>query len=614
MANHVIYYGVVTKREKMDEYIKQTGEPVVFTSYDKELKQYKGKKLFDKYDIIPFDEAIEKYPNAEVWNVFERPTYTPDLILKKVPPERIHFFEADLEYRKGCSSLGNFINYSGYNKFSPCCVARYMPVVKTSGSIRERLEHWQKYTTELIDNIRNDRPNDCKNCPCLKYGFYPKTVKLQTVSLATSHYEDVCNFKCIYCYSKKSLEILKADSKNPTNDNHSTYEILKQLSEIPEYDTSDFIAMLSNGELFANKHCNEIFDILLKTKWRVKIVSNMSIYNEKFEKFLKTGRVISIITSLDAGTPATYKKIKGVDCFDRTVNNLRNYTFYKCRLYVKYIFLERINDNEADVMGFYNIAKELGAAILISSDDYKPLNSRMRKLVSDLITQAKKDGIVVVGDTYLNQKDAQFVNNSYAEAASEDKPAEVPMPQQQTSPAIQTVQTITASPVQMISSSFNNYEAKIATSGNCIIYNPDRTGRITGRGRLELNRDLTPGSNAECEVVLGKNSVITVNGDVKINPSVKVELLENAKLNIGSAYIQSGTQIRCGENITIGDDVFISANCHIVDTDDCDSKSAPITIGNKVWIGRNSVILKGVKICDRAIIPPGSVVDKDVLK
>ncbi len=40
--------------------------------------------------------------------------------------------------------------------------------------------------------------------------------------------------------------------------------------------------------------------------------------------------------------------------------------------------------------------------------------------------------------------------------------------------------------------------------------------------------------------------------------------------------------------------------------------SAPIKIGDNVWIGANSVILKGVTIGNNAIIAAGSIVTKDV--
>jgi len=39
---------------------------------------------------------------------------------------------------------------------------------------------------------------------------------------------------------------------------------------------------------------------------------------------------------------------------------------------------------------------------------------------------------------------------------------------------------------------------------------------------------------------------------------------------------------------------------------------APVTIGDNVFIGANSVILKGVKIGDRAIIGANSVITKDI--
>ncbi|HEY5960222.1 MAG TPA: DapH/DapD/GlmU-related protein, partial [Polyangiaceae bacterium] len=42
------------------------------------------------------------------------------------------------------------------------------------------------------------------------------------------------------------------------------------------------------------------------------------------------------------------------------------------------------------------------------------------------------------------------------------------------------------------------------------------------------------------------------------------------------------------------------------------SESSPITVGDAVWIGTNSTILKGVTIGDGAIVAKASVVTKDV--
>ena len=41
-------------------------------------------------------------------------------------------------------------------------------------------------------------------------------------------------------------------------------------------------------------------------------------------------------------------------------------------------------------------------------------------------------------------------------------------------------------------------------------------------------------------------------------------------------------------------------------------ETAPIKIGNDVWIGANASILKGVTIGDKAVIASGAVVTKDV--
>lgn len=112
-----------------------------------------------------------------------------------------------------------------------------------------------------------------------------------------------------------------------------------------------------------------------------------------------------------------------------------------------------------------------------------------------------------------------------------------------------------------------------------------------------------------------------------IRCSIKVG--DNATLTIGNLSGMSGGCIWATDNITIGNHVNIGANCIIMDGDihntdwrlrhiDRTSESPipykhrPITIEDDVWIGANSIILKGVTIGARSIIGAGSVVTKDI--
>ena len=109
------------------------------------------------------------------------------------------------------------------------------------------------------------------------------------------------------------------------------------------------------------------------------------------------------------------------------------------------------------------------------------------------------------------------------------------------------------------------------------------------------------------------------------------------KIMIGNdCYVGDGSRIWSGEEIHIGNDVLISHNVNIVDTQahELDSaeranrhraliKDGPweqkgsietrrIIIKDKVWISFNVIILKGVTIGEGAVVAAGSVVTKDV--
>jgi len=92
-------------------------------------------------------------------------------------------------------------------------------------------------------------------------------------------------------------------------------------------------------------------------------------------------------------------------------------------------------------------------------------------------------------------------------------------------------------------------------------------------------------------------------------------------LSIGErAVIGPNCRIMAATNVTIGARTMISWNCSIFDSighrmwlkDQEEAEiEAPISIGDDVWIGSNSIIMKGVTIGNNRIIGAGSVVRRD---
>ena len=91
---------------------------------------------------------------------------------------------------------------------------------------------------------------------------------------------------------------------------------------------------------------------------------------------------------------------------------------------------------------------------------------------------------------------------------------------------------------------------------------------------------------------------------------------ENAILKVHSGYINHDARINCQSSISIGKNTHIAEQVIIMDTDshqlEGSVKTAPIVIGDNVWIGVRCTILKGVYIGDGAVVAAGSVVTKSV--
>lgn len=106
----------------------------------------------------------------------------------------------------------------------------------------------------------------------------------------------------------------------------------------------------------------------------------------------------------------------------------------------------------------------------------------------------------------------------------------------------------------------------------------------------------------------------------------KITVKAGASLKIGDNVGMSNTCIQCHQSIEIGQGVKLGAGVMIFDTDfhsldwrdradhtDIEKRiMKPVLIENFVFIGANSIILKGVSIGEKSIIGAGSVVSHDV--
>jgi acetyltransferase-like isoleucine patch superfamily enzyme len=131
----------------------------------------------------------------------------------------------------------------------------------------------------------------------------------------------------------------------------------------------------------------------------------------------------------------------------------------------------------------------------------------------------------------------------------------------------------------------------------------------------------------ECKIGNGFVMVNTAkNATLGKNQKCKFVVRKRAKLIIGNKVGMSNTVIVATQSITLGNNLIIGGGVTIVDSDfhslnynhwhtvedEKNMKSKPVIIQDNVFIGMNSIILKGVNIGTNSIIAAGSVVTTNI--
>jgi len=117
-------------------------------------------------------------------------------------------------------------------------------------------------------------------------------------------------------------------------------------------------------------------------------------------------------------------------------------------------------------------------------------------------------------------------------------------------------------------------------------------------------------------ILSGDNALFNSKNLVFVSSAGTLEIGNNFWANRYSAFY-------CRKRLKFGDDVMVAFNSNIMDTDyhpifnsqnEIINSDKDVVVGNKVWIGCNVTVLKGVQIGNHIVVGAGSVVSRNLLE
>ncbi|CAK6476280.1 2,3,4,5-tetrahydropyridine-2,6-dicarboxylate N-acetyltransferase [Peribacillus frigoritolerans] len=124
------------------------------------------------------------------------------------------------------------------------------------------------------------------------------------------------------------------------------------------------------------------------------------------------------------------------------------------------------------------------------------------------------------------------------------------------------------------------------------------------------------------ELEIGKNAKMHFGKMIRVRSGSKLRVRKGAEMQIGrNTFLNHGCIFTAHERISIGENVQFGPNVLIYDHDhdykqkhglkDLLYKTTPVKIGDNVWIGANTVILRGTKIGNNCVVGAGSIIKGD---
>ncbi|HXX48348.1 MAG TPA: DapH/DapD/GlmU-related protein [Myxococcota bacterium] len=145
--------------------------------------------------------------------------------------------------------------------------------------------------------------------------------------------------------------------------------------------------------------------------------------------------------------------------------------------------------------------------------------------------------------------------------------------------------------------------------------------------RIEPGAVLEVGAGFAAERRRGNFVWIQSGGLVSLGPRVwlrtecgenRITAAEGARVELGARCLVNGAMLHANVGIRMGDDSMIGFGSRVLDSDfhDLDvntpERSAPVRIGERVWIASDVTVLAGVTIGDDVVVGARSLVTRDL--
>lgn len=294
---------------------------------------------------------------------------------------------------RSCHSIEGELFFNHLNKIGYCCMLTPnggQPVLYEN--YNGELIDWDVFfrkREEHIELMKNGSSLPaCSECLWIKNSLWPERRREFRYILLNVWVK--CNLYCIYCSNHKDINVLN---------NTKEYNLIPVIKDMIEKHliTPQTKIDIAGGEATLDKHFNELLLLLIDNGVKnINVNTNSTVFSQSIKDGIEKG-VVSVISSIDAGSSRKFEYIKKKNLWSNVWKNISSYTqsldpetkINSVR--TKFIIIPHINSSKTEILKFIIKSKKANVSGVILNIDLHWLRKNFddKKTMLEIINLAK---------------------------------------------------------------------------------------------------------------------------------------------------------------------------------------------------------------------------------